>query len=76
MRIGRTLWSCHGRITGNFEHPTVERDGCICVITFERPEKANALDFQRIAETEAAVLAFLDDAVISIVIFTNAEQYF
>ncbi len=59
-----------------YQHLTVQRDTHIATVTFNRPEKANALHFDHLAEIEAVALAFRDDADTRVVIFTGAGQHF
>ena len=44
--------------------------------TFNRPERANALNYEHLAEIEAAALAFRDDPDTRAVIFTGAGKHF
>ncbi len=59
-----------------YQHLTVERNGPIAVVTFNRPERANALNYAHLAEIEQAALAFRDDAETRAVIFTGAGKHF
>jgi enoyl-CoA hydratase/carnithine racemase len=59
-----------------FENLTVERDGPIATVTFNRPEKANALNYDHLAEIEVAALTFREDADTRVVIFTGAGTHF
>ena len=59
-----------------YEHLTVARDGHVARVTFNRPDKANALHFDHLAEIEAAALEFRDDADTRVVIFTGAGKHF
>ncbi len=60
----------------SYQHLHVERDGHITTVTFNRPERANALNFEHLAEIEAAALAFRDDVQTRVVIFTGAGKHF
>ena len=59
-----------------YRHLKVERRGRVAVVTFNRPEKANALNARHIEEIERAALAFRDDAEIRAVVFTGAGRHF
>jgi enoyl-CoA hydratase len=59
-----------------YQHVTIERHGPIAVVTFNRPERANALNYAHLAEIEQAALAFRDDAQTRAVIFTGAGKHF
>lgn len=59
-----------------FENLTVERNGHVARVTFNRPDKANALNHAHLTEIEAAALAFRDDAETRVVIFTGAGKHF
>jgi enoyl-CoA hydratase/carnithine racemase len=63
-------------VTGTFEHLRIERAGHIATVTFHRPEVANALNFDHLAEIERAALSFRDDADTRVVIFTGAGKHF
>lgn len=62
----------------DYQHLRVEHehDGRIAVVTFNRPDRANALNYEHLAEIEAAALAFRDDAEARVVIFTGAGKHF
>lgn len=59
-----------------YEHITVQRSGHIATLTFNRPDKANALNHAHLTEIEAAVLAFRDDAETRVVILTGKGKHF
>ncbi len=59
-----------------YQHLSIERRGPIAVVTFNRPERANALNYAHLAEIEQAALAFRDDAQTRVVIFTGAGKHF
>ena len=44
-----------------YRHILVERGGEIATVTFNRPEKANALNYRHLEEIEHAALSFRDD---------------
>ncbi|MGY9054114.1 MAG: enoyl-CoA hydratase/isomerase family protein [Alphaproteobacteria bacterium] len=60
----------------DYELITVERDGHIATVTFNRPKVANALNHQHLLEIEHAALSFRDDAETRVVIFTGAGKHF
>lgn len=60
----------------SYDHLTVSRDSDIALITFDRPDKANALHFDHLAEIEAAAHSFRDDADTRVVVFTGAGKHF
>ena len=59
-----------------YRHLKVERRGRVAIVTFNRPEKANALNARHIEEVEHAALAFRDDAETRAVVFTGAGRHF
>lgn len=50
--------------------------GHIALVEFNRPAKANALNYAHLADIEAAALAFRDDVNTRVVIFTGAGKHF
>ena len=60
----------------DYECIKVERGGEVAVVTFNRPEKANALNHRHIEEIEHAALGFRDDETARVVIFTGAGKHF
>ncbi len=54
----------------------VENDGAIAVVSFDRPAKMNALNFEHLAEIEDVALSFRDDAETRVVIFTGNGKHF
>ena len=60
----------------DYQHLHISRDGHIAIVTFNRPNKANALNFDHLAEIEAAAHEFRDDAETRAVIFTGAGRHF
>ncbi len=61
----------------SYQHLTVERlGGHITRVTFNRPERANALNYAHLAEIEHVALALRDDADTRVVIFTGAGKHF
>lgn len=59
-----------------YQHLKVERRGAVALVTFNRPDKANALNPRHIEEIEHAALAFRDDADTRAVVFTGAGRHF
>ena len=59
-----------------YQHLTLERHGHVAVVTFNRPARANALNYEHLAEIEHCALAFRDDAQTRVVIFTGAGKHF
>jgi enoyl-CoA hydratase/carnithine racemase len=60
-----------------YQHLTIERlDHHIACVTFNRPARANALNYAHLAEIEAAALSFRDDVDVRTVIFTGAGKHF
>ncbi len=59
-----------------FQYIRVLREGHIAWITLNRPDKANALSHDHLAEIETAALAFRDDAETRVVIFNGNGRHF
>ncbi|MCZ6616488.1 MAG: enoyl-CoA hydratase/isomerase family protein [Gammaproteobacteria bacterium] len=59
-----------------YEHIRVAREAHVATVTFNRPEKANALNFEHLAEIEDAALSFRDDPDTRVVIFTGTGRHF
>jgi enoyl-CoA hydratase len=60
-----------------YQHLTVERPGNhVAVVTFDRPQRANALNYAHLVEIEAVALSFRDDADTRVVVFTGAGKHF
>lgn len=60
----------------SYENLTVNRNGTIATVTFNRPDKANALNSDHLHDIEAVALSFRDDADTRVVIFTGAGKHF
>ena len=60
----------------DYQHLKVDYDGPVATVTFNRPDRANALNYEHLAEIEAVALAFRDDADTRVVIFTGAGKHF
>ncbi|NKC01397.1 MAG: enoyl-CoA hydratase/isomerase family protein [Pseudomonadales bacterium] len=54
----------------------VTKDGHIAWLHFNRPDKANALNYDHLAEIEDAALSFRDDAETRVVVFTGNGKHF
>ena len=59
-----------------FQHITILREGLVTWVTLSRPDKANALSHDHLAEIEAAALGFRDDAETRVVIFNGNGNHF
>ena len=59
-----------------YQHLIVERQAHIATVTFNRPDRANALNYDHLTEIEAAALSFRDDVETRVVIFTGAGRHF
>ena len=59
-----------------YKHIRVTREAHVATVTFNRPEKANALNFEHLAEIEDAALSFRDDPESRVVIFTGTGRHF
>jgi len=60
----------------DYQHLQVERREAIAIVTFNRPDKANAVNGALLEEIEAAALAFREDAATRVVVFTGAGRHF
>ena len=60
----------------DYNNLTVEHDGHIARITFNRPDKANALNYEHLAEIEHASLAMRERADVRVVIFAGRGKHF
>ena len=59
-----------------FKHLTVEKDHLVATVTFNRPDKLNALNVQLMHEIIAAAEMFQEDVDTRVVIFTGAGKCF
>jgi enoyl-CoA hydratase len=59
-----------------YQYLHLEQRSPIAIVTFARPEKANALSHALLEEIEAVALAFRDDAATRAVVFTGAGRHF
>ena len=62
--------------THAYQYLRLEQRGSIATITFNRPERANALSHGHLTEIEHAALSFRDAADVRVVIITGAGQHF
>jgi enoyl-CoA hydratase/carnithine racemase len=60
----------------SYTHLLVERDGHVTTVTFNRPARANAMNYAILAEIEHCALAFRDDHETRVVIFTGSGKHF
>ena len=63
-------------MNARYENVKVRKDGHIALVEFNRPARANALNYAHLADIEAAALAFRDDVETRVVIFTGAGRHF
>lgn len=57
-------------------HLQCARDGHIARVTFNRPAKANALNYDHLAEIEDVALSFREEAEARVVVFTGSGKHF
>ena len=60
----------------DYKHLLVERRGPVAIVTMNRPEKANALNYDHLAEIEDAALSFREDGDTRAVVFAGAGKHF
>ena len=60
----------------SYRHLNVQYDGQVATVTLERPEKANALNYEILEELEHVALSFRDDIETRAVVFTGAGKHF
>ncbi len=60
----------------SYEHLTVDRDGPIAWVRFNRPDRANALHYPHLKEIAHAAQSFSEDAAIRAVVFTGNGKHF
>jgi enoyl-CoA hydratase/carnithine racemase len=60
----------------SYEHLIIEKKDHVATVTFNRPDRANALNFDHLVEIEQAALSFRDDAETRVIIFTGAGKHF
>lgn len=54
----------------------IEKSAHVALVTLNRPERRNALDWAMLAELEQAALGFRDDVDTRVVVFTGAGKHF
>ncbi len=59
-----------------YENITVARGDAVATVTFNRPHKANALNYAILEEIEHVALSFREDVDTRVVIFTGAGKHF
>jgi len=59
-----------------YEHLIVEKDGHIALVSFNRPERMNALNAEMMKEIIQSAHEFYDDEHVRVVIFTGAGKHF
>lgn len=59
-----------------YRHLLVASEGHVSTVTFNRPDRANALNYDHLAEIEAVAQSFREDADTRVVIFTGAGRHF
>ena len=59
-----------------YENLTVEKNGSVATVTFNRPDKANALDYAHLLDIESVALSFRDDPDTRAVVFTGKGKHF
>lgn len=60
----------------NFRYLRAEQRGAIKVVTFDRPDRANALNYDFLVEIEACAHALRDEPETRVVIFTGSGKHF
>ncbi|MBK6657780.1 MAG: enoyl-CoA hydratase/isomerase family protein [Proteobacteria bacterium] len=60
----------------SYRHLTIDKRDHIALVTLNRPERANALNFEHLSELEHCALSFREDADTRVVIFTGAGRHF
>ena len=63
-------------MTNHYDNLTIQKDGHIAVVNFNRPTRANALNHAHLVDIEAAALSFRDDVETRVVIFTGTGRHF
>jgi enoyl-CoA hydratase len=58
----------------NFDNLLLERDGAVAVVTINRPQVLNALNFATIDDLRRAVLSLKDDSDVRAIIITGAGE--
>lgn len=60
----------------DYKNLLLEKSGTIAKVTFNRPQKMNALDSSHLEEIEAVALSFRDDPETRVVVFTGTGKHF
>jgi enoyl-CoA hydratase/carnithine racemase len=60
----------------SYEYLDIQKDGAICKVVLNRPQKLNALNTGLMEEIEAVSRSFLDDEETRVVIFMGAGKHF
>ena len=60
----------------SYQHLLVERRDHVAWVTLNRPQRANALNYEHLAEIEHCALSFRDDPDTRVVRFTGAGRHF
>ena len=63
-------------MTNHYDNLTIQKDGHIAVVNFNRPTRANALNHAHLVDIEAAALSLRDDVETRVVIFTGTGRHF
>jgi len=59
-----------------YENLLLEKTGYVATVTFNRPQKMNALDSAHLEEIEHVALSFRDDPTTRVVVFTGTGKHF
>ena len=60
----------------SYEHIQINKKGHIAWVHFNRPDKANALNYEHLNEIEDAALSFREDAETRVIVFTGNGKHF
>ena len=60
----------------SYEHIQINKSGHIAWVHFNRPDKANALNYEHLSEIEDAALSFREDAETRVIVFTGNGKHF
>lgn len=63
-------------MTKTYKNLKVERNGHVALVTMNRPDKANALNYDHLAEIEDVANGFREEADVRAVVFTGAGKHF
>lgn len=59
-----------------YQYLTIEKTAHVAVVTFNRPQASNALNYPFLCEIEHCALSFRDDSDTRVVIFTGAGRHY